>query len=308
MPDRVVKVVIRGDVSHLQRALDQAAGSTTRASAAMEGLSVSTNQNQAAQSRFVSGSTATNRSITTLGVSARDTDRSINQLTGRLSLMADAVAILGPGLVPIGAVAVPAVTGLANQLGVAAIAGGVAITAFQGVGDALEALNTYQLDPTAANLDAARDAMERLSPAAQELVQQVQNLRPELEGIRDASAEGLFPGVSDAIDRLDDRLPDVERIFSRIAEVSGQLAAEGGEAIASPRLDDFFDFLATDATDTLVDLGYTVGNVAEGLSELWMAFDPLNDDFSSWLLDGARSFNGWADGLAQTEGYADFVA
>src|SRR3546814_3905425 len=70
--------------------------------------------------------------------SAARADSSINQLTGRLGALRDFAVTVGPSLIPIGAVGIPAVTGLANQFGVAALAGGVAIGAFQGVGDALK--------------------------------------------------------------------------------------------------------------------------------------------------------------------------
>src|SRR5690349_4146478 len=74
------------------------------------------------------------RDTDTIARSADKADRSINQLTGRLRLFADAAAILGPALVPIGAVGIPALSGLANQMGVAALAGGTLIASFQGVG------------------------------------------------------------------------------------------------------------------------------------------------------------------------------
>ena len=118
------------------------------------------------------------RGVTTgiddVGRSATRADGSINQLTGRLRLFADVAAMLGPGLIPIGAVAIPAVTGLANQLGIAALAGGTAIIAFQGVGDALKAVNEAAIEPTAENIEKARVALERLSPAAQDMVGRIQ--------------------------------------------------------------------------------------------------------------------------------------
>ncbi len=262
--------------------------------------------NNRGRSTQASTVTITNN-VSQIAQSANNADSSINKLTGRLRVMADAIAILGPGLIPIAAVGVPAVTGLANSLGAAALAGGVAIAAFQGVGDALTAVNEHQLNPTADTLEKARLAMENLSPAAQDMVAQLQSLRPEMREIRDIAAEGLFPGVSEALDDLQTRLPDVERIFARVAEVSGQLAADTGRALASNDFDNFFTFLATDVPDTLADVARTVGSLASGLADLFIAFDPLNDDFSGWMLDVARSFEGWAEGLAQTEGYADFV-
>jgi hypothetical protein len=55
----------------------------------------------------------------------RSVDRSrasIDQYSGRLTLLAQAAAALGPALLPVGAVGIPAVTGLAAQFGFAALA------------------------------------------------------------------------------------------------------------------------------------------------------------------------------------------
>src|SRR5690606_8101834 len=109
----------------------------------------------------VDGNTiAASRSTQTL---TRDNDRlaqsalrgssSIDQYSGRLSLLAKTAAVVGPSLIPIGALAVPAVAGLANQFGFAAVAAGTAVIAFQGVGDALSAVNKAGLEPTEANIN-----------------------------------------------------------------------------------------------------------------------------------------------------------
>lgn len=247
------------------------------------------------------------RDTDTIARSANTADRSINQLTGRLRFMAQAAAALGPGLLPIGAVGIPAVTGLANQLGVAALAGGSLVLAFQGVGDALEAVNEASINPTAENLEKAREAMQQLSPAAQDLVTRLQELRPAMQALRDVSAEGAFPGIIAMFDSLETRGDEVTAIFHNIASAAGELAADAGADLASERWTAFFEFLATEAPRTLTTLGQTIGNLTHGLAELWMAFTPLNNDFSNWMLDASRSFDQWAAGLAQTEGFQEFV-
>lgn len=250
---------------------------------------------------------AVTRDIASVRKSADDSGRSINQLTGRLRLFADVASLLGPGLVPIGAVAIPAVTGLANQLGVAALAGGTAIAAFQGVGDALKAVNEAALEPTQENLAAAGEELAKLSPAAQQLVMRLREIGPALKGLRDAAASGMFPGLIAGLDALEGRLPDVERIIDSVSSTLGDMLAGGGASLASGRWDDFFDFLATDASETLSDLGHIVGDLTHGMAELWMAFSPLNNDFSGWMVDVADSFDRWATGLDQTEGFQEFV-
>lgn len=232
---------------------------------------------------------------------------SIDRLSGRLSLLAQAALVLGPSLIPIGAVAVPAITGLASSLGFAAIGMGSLVVATRGVGDALKAVNELSLAPTAANLEKAREAMKNLGPEAQQFVLRFQQLRPVLGDIRDAAAAGWFPGLTEALDDFERLGPRVSDIFQAIGESGGRLIAEGADALAGPEWAEFITFVENEAPDALEDLGRTVGNLAHGLAELWMAFGPLNDDFSSWLLAASAAFEQWADGLAETEGFREFV-
>lgn len=249
----------------------------------------------------------TTRQVDGLTRSVDRSSGSINQLTGRLRLFADAAAVLGPSLVPISAVAVPAITGLASQLGFATLGMGSLVVASQGVGDALKAVNDAALEPTAANLEKASKAMEKLGPDAQAFVARFQELRPVLGDIRDAAASGWFPGLTDSIGSLERIAPRVASIFESIGKAGGNLVAEGASALAGPQMAEFLSFVESNAPQALDDLGRTIGNVIKGMSDLWMAFDPLNDDFSTWLLDASRAFSGWSENLSSTEGFQEFV-
>lgn len=248
-----------------------------------------------------------NQDIPALGRSADRTGNQIDRMSGRLRILADVAASIGPALVPIGGAGIAALSGLANQLGVAALAGGSAIIAFQGVGEALKAMGDAEEAPTRANLEKVQQQMDKLSPAARQLSKQLFGLRDEWDRLQDAGAKALFPGVSGAIDALEARVPDVNRIVRHINSTLGSLLEDAGESLAGDQWDDFFDFLATDATETLRDLGVTIGHLTHGFAELWMAFAPLNSDFGDFLTDIAKSFDGWAAGLAQTDGFIEFV-
>lgn len=239
--------------------------------------------------------------------SARRADQSINQLTGRLRLFADLAAVLTPAIAPVGGVLVAGMAGLANQLGVAALAGGTAILAFQGVGDALSAVRDAAVEPTTESLAKAREAMAALTPEARKFVHEVQEMRPAFAALRDSAAEGLFPGLVDGLDAIEGRFPVFERILSATSTTLGDLIAQGAEGLAGEEWDEFFDFLATDAQDSLVDLGATVGNLTRGLAELWVGLDPMSDDFSGWLRGVSEDFVRWSDGLSRTRGFREFI-
>jgi hypothetical protein len=234
-------------------------------------------------------------------------EKSIDKFSGRLSLLGNVAAVLGPSLVPIGAVAVPAVAGLASELGFAALGAGVAVLAFQGMGDALKAMNKAGLDPTKENLEAARQAMNAISPDAQKFVNTLRDLQPELKKTQALAAEGMLPGLADGLDALVTRMPDVQRIVSAVAGELGDIGGSVGSSLASARWDDFFTFLATDAPSALHDMAEAAGNTGHAMAEMWMAFDPLNDDFSSVLVKATESLDQWATGLSKTAGFQEFM-
>lgn len=233
--------------------------------------------------------------------------RDLDRFSGRLTLLRDAAIAIGPALIPIGAVAVPAVTALAAQLGAAALAGGTAIVAFQGVGEALESVNDAALEPTTKNLEAARIALQNLSPEARRFVNEIQSMRPALRELRDSAAAGLFPGLLEGLDGIDSVLPQVERLLFAVGNAAGDLGADLGEALSSERGREFVQFLTTEIPPTLTAMGRAVGNVTAGLGELWMAFTPLNRDVTGWLLEASQRFEDWAEGLSRTEGFQEFL-
>ncbi len=233
--------------------------------------------------------------------------RSIDRYSGRLAALAQAGLVFGPGAIPVTAVATAGVAGLASQLGFAAIGMGSLVVATRGVGDALKALNEAALEPTADNIEKARVAMAELGPEAQQFVLRFQELRPVLGDLRDAAAAGWFPGLTEALDHFELVAPRVASLFEALGRAGGQLVAEGAEALAGGEWAEFLSFVEREGPESLEQLGRSVGNVVHGLAELWMAFAPLNDDFSTWLLNASRDFDAWAAGLAQTQGFEDFI-
>lgn len=248
------------------------------------------------------------KQVDEVGRAARGASNDIDTLSGRIGILGDLVLTLGPALIPVGAVAVPAVTTLAGALGAAALAAGGAVLAFQGVGDALEAVNKAQLDPTAANLAAAEKAMERLSPIAQDMVEQLDSMGGLFTQLRDAGAESLFPGVLDGMETIVERGDEVERILRAVNEVLGDIVRDGAASLNSARWGDFFRMVETEAPLALDKMADAAGNVFHGISEIAEAFAPLNRDGMTWIVDMTENFDEWATGLKRTEGFKDFVA
>lgn len=255
-----------------------------------------------------SGAVVNADAIRRVGNDADRTSSQIDRLSGRLAIWRDATLIAGPGAIPILATAVPAVAGLAAQLGAAALAGGTMVIAMQGVGDALKAVNEAALEPTAENLAKARDELSRLGPDARQFVLQLQQLRPVFADLRNAAGEGLFPGLSAAFDQFESVAPRLESVLTAIGGATGDVVNDFATGLAGSRGQEFLAFIEAEVPGALAELGATMANFTAGLAELWMAFTPLNNDFSAWLLRSSEAFDEWASGLSQTQGFEDFIS
>ncbi|MDF1603403.1 hypothetical protein [Nocardioides sp. YIM 152315] len=235
-------------------------------------------------------------------------DKSIDRYSGRLRLITEAATVLGPALIPLGGASITALAGLTSGLLAAGGALGATLLAVNGVGDALEALNDFQLEPTTDNLKALREELDKLGPSGEHFVRYLDRIEPELKALQNTARAGVLPGFEEGIDALLTEGPQVQRIIANISREVGDLAASGGEALAGPRFSEFLDYLETDAAPTLRAFSVATGNVVEGLANLVVAFDPLSTSFSNGLVDLTERFAEWSRAVDETQGFQDFVA
>ena len=293
---------------------DRFTSGMVKATAATAALDKSLNHLSGSSVTTARDSDRVNKSISGMGTSTDKTSRQLkdgaNQLdrySGRVRLLTEAATILGPALIPIGAAGIPAVAGLAAGLGAAAGAAGIAILAFKGVGEALNSIDAYKLEPTTANLEKMRAELDALGPAGEHFARYLSNIEPQLRSLQNTSRQGAFPGVEDGIDHLLTLLPQVRTIIFDVATGMGHLADEAGAALAGDKFAGFFDYLETDARPTVEAMGHTLGNLAEGFASLTVAFAPLTRDFSSGMESMSQSFADWAAQLSSTDSFREFV-
>jgi hypothetical protein len=247
-------------------------------------------------------------SASNLNRSLDKSSRSIDKFSGRLALVAHVGATVAPALVPIGAVAVPAVTALASELGFAAVGAGTAMLAFHGLGDALNKFNKAEAEPTATNIAAAQQAMDKIPPSAQAFVLELHRLNPELDKLRQSAGAGLFDGLSAGLHAASTDLPLVRNLVGDVSTELGVLGREAGQSLASSRWRPFLRFVDNEAPQALDHMGHAVGATTHGLAELWMAFAPVNRDIDSGILALARDFDQWATSLGRTKDFQSFLA
>lgn len=290
MTERTVVTRLRAEVAQYKRDMASAAATTAAAAALMER----------------SGGRAT-AGMAGLEKQSGSTSKALDSVSGRVGLAAHAIAMLGPAGATAGAVGAAGLAAIVTQATALIAAGGVLIGVFQGVGGALKAVKAAQDDPTPENFSKAHEELQKLAPEARQAVLAMNEIRPALREIRDAGAAEFFPGFVDGLDDFATRADDVERLVANMSGALGGLAADAGAGLAGDGWDDFFDYLATDATTTVTDFGHTLGNLSRGVAELVMAFDPLSDGLSESMVSGSKGFAEWADGLSQTDGYREFV-
>lgn len=234
-------------------------------------------------------------------------EKNFGRYTDRLKTTIDLFGALGPALVPITGAAIPAVTGLAAGLGIAAAAGGTLMLAFNGIGDAVTKVNKAALSPTAAHVRQAEQAMHGLTQAGRDMVNELVSMRAAYLDLQSAAQTGLFPGLTKALEVLETRLPQVEKFVHSMGEALGQLSQEGAESLAGPQWDAFFKFIQQGAPGAAVALGEATGHLAHAMAELTMAFAGINGDFLQHFSKSAEAVDRWAAGLSKTKDFQDFV-
>jgi hypothetical protein len=284
--EREVRVRLRADVDQYSRAMREASLATTALGRNTSGL---------------------NGPLRDVEQQSGRTGKEIDKLSGRLRLATDAALILGPALIPLGAAAVGGLVALSGQLGATAGALGVTMLAVNGLGDALKAVDKYQLQPTAANFATMNAQLEKLGPSGRQFVMFLDEIEPDLKSLQTAARDGLLPGAEEGIKHLLELLPQVRTIITEIADELGSLADEAGAGLAGPKFTAFFNYLQTDAAPILADMGHTIGNLTEAVANLFVAFGGISGDFGKGLLSFSQDIAEASRHLDTNEGFQSFL-
>jgi hypothetical protein len=236
-----------------------------------------------------------------------DLRKDIDKTNDRTAWLAQSFLALGPTLGPLSAAAVPALAGIATQLAATAISATVTTMAFNGIGDALKALNDYQIDPTEAHLKKLHETMAFIGPTGRDLVRVLDEMRNGFIGMSNLTRDKMFPGVIDGLEELKVLGPQVEQIIAKTADVIGNLASDAGNGLAGEGFEEFFLFLESDGVPTIDALGRTIGNLAEGFGAMLAAFAPLSRDFTGGMLEMSEAFAEWAHGLRENASFQEFI-
>jgi phage-related protein len=230
------------------------------------------------------------------------------------------IMALGPAIVPVLASATVSVGGLTAAFAAAgagaAAFGAVAIPALNGVFDASKEVEKIQ--KKIAEADTAKErkkAMKELQAVYSGLTQQE---RAALDALQDFKSfwggfvKSLQNPVLDmfvkGLNTLKGTLTTLRPVFqASISAVSG-LFDGMNHALQGQQIKKFFDWLAVNVGPAITTFGTAFGNVMTGIINLIMAFGPVSQDMQSGLVGLTQRFAEWSAGLANSQGFKNFIA
>lgn len=124
-------------------------------------------------------------------------------------------------------------------------------------------------------IDAYEAALARLSPAARRFVEFLVSLEPTLRRVQATAAQGLFPGLEQAITALLPLVGDLEPIIGATAKTLADLAIEGANLIASPAFRGDLVTIGQRNIDIITGLGRAAISGGNSLRYITIAAGPL---------------------------------
>ncbi|WP_338601608.1 hypothetical protein [Saccharopolyspora sp. SCSIO 74807] len=217
-------------------------------------------------------------------------ERAIN-ITGLLSA---ALSTLGAAA-PAAAAALAAVP--ASLVGIGQVAG-AAIAGFNGIGDAVEAMETVRLDnltgagASKEQLDKMHDALAALTPAGREFAVFLHGeLMPAMSGIGDRVQSEMLPPIRDALGQMMALAPQLDRALVSTGQVLGDVANRSAQMMTSGVWSNDFTLVAEANSRIMGSLGGAGLALADALRSLTAAAMPMLETFGQWVESQAILLN-----------------
>jgi len=130
---------------------------------------------------------------------------------------------------------------------------------------------------------ALQQKMAQLPPAAQKFVRFLVGMKPRLDVLRDAAADGFFPGAEDGLRGLMGNFKEVRSLVGKTAETLGGVAAKAGKKFGSAVWGRDLSRVGELNTRILERMGGAGLNLADALRHVVVAAEPFLD----WLSGSA---------------------
>lgn len=252
-----------------------------------------------------------------------DTDKAENRigsLMGRLGAMQRGIMALGPAVVPVMASLTSSVGGfgagfVAAGAGVASFAA-IAIPALSGVFEASKEVD--KINEKLAKADTAKERAKALkelkavygglTAKERESLTALQDFKSFWDGFVKSLQNPILDMFIKGLGTLKNTLNQLKPVFQASISAVGDLFNGMDNAVKGQQMQTFFDWLGKNVGPAIRSFGTAFMNVMQGVINLIMAFGPISTDMQSGLVGLTQKFADWTAGLANSQGFKDFIA
>lgn len=163
-------------------------------------------------------------------------------------------------------------------------------------------------DANAQALQKIRDDLAKTSPAVLNFAEFVRgDLTDAFHDAQNAAAEGLLPGVQEALETLLPYMDEVNGFLRDMGGVIGDIASDAADALTSPFWRDFFDWFGGEAKDSVAGMANAFGDILTGIAGLMQTFAPVTEMLGGGILDLTEKFKDWATATDEDSGVQKFM-
>lgn len=238
------------------------------------------------------------QALTQLGGVLRQVFGPLREMVTKFGILPIAIAAVLPVVIPLIA-ALSQLSGLLLLLpgiiGVLVAAAVPLFMAFKGIGDAVSAL-------ASGDLEKINEAMKNLSPQARKFAVELHSIRDELKQLRLSVQDSFFKEFNGALTELATyTFPVLEKGLSRVSGALGRMGFALADLFSSNDILEVFGDIF-ESTERIIDrlspkfvdfLGSIVGMIEHSL--------PFVERFFAWIGDGMKTFSNWI-GKAMADG------
>jgi SLT domain-containing protein len=246
----------------------------------------------------------------------------IKGATARIATMGATIGLITAGFSGAVAASAPLLAGIGGlaasfaAAGVGAVAfGAVATSSLKSVFDAAE--EVQKLEEKIANADSAKErvkAQKELAAVYAEMSKEQRNALQELQGFKSFWSgfvqqfeRPVFQTFANSLKGLKGVLTELKPTIQNVAGVFVELSNEFNKGLQSQSMQRFFDWLETNASESLYNFAHIFGNTFMGISNTLQAFAPLGASFEEGLVRMTQRFKEWSAGLSQSTSFQKFI-
>ncbi|MBU8773182.1 hypothetical protein [Cytobacillus oceanisediminis] len=228
--------------------------------------------------------------------------------------------VLGSALIPSVASATAAVSGLSASFAAAGIGvgafGAVAVSALGKVFEAADEVAT--LEEKIANADTAKERIAAqkelaalyadMSKAQRGALKDLQSFKSFWSDFVKQFENPIFEAFSSSLSFTKTLLKGLAPTITNVGDVINELLDEMNGFAEGGGLNSFFEWLETNAAESLYSFAHIAGNTMQGFFSLIQAFSPLGASMEEGLLGMTERFKDWAASLSSSTAFRDFIS